>query len=47
MAAFLAVSKGSSEAPWLLEVKYTGGDPNNQPLALVGKGEITHRIKSG
>ena len=39
MGAFLAVSKGSVEPPWLLEVKYTGGDPTSQPLALVGKGK--------
>ena len=38
MGAFLAVSKGSVEPPWMLEVKYTGGDPAIQPLALVGKG---------
>ena len=40
MGAFLSVAKGSEEPPWLLEVRYNGGDPGSSPLALVGKGQL-------
>lgn len=37
MGAFLCVAKGSAELPWLLELRYNYS-PNNQPIAMVGKG---------
>ncbi|KAK7479338.1 hypothetical protein BaRGS_00029416 [Batillaria attramentaria] len=36
--AFLAVAKGSSEPPFILEISYTGAEPSQPPIALVGKG---------
>ena len=38
MGSFLAVTQGSEEDPWFLEVKYNGGADSQSPLALVGKG---------
>ncbi|KAF6209067.1 hypothetical protein GE061_014810 [Apolygus lucorum] len=38
MNAFLAVAKGSAEAPIFLEVNYNGCDPCLPPVVLVGKG---------
>ncbi|KAJ3123742.1 bleomycin hydrolase [Nowakowskiella sp. JEL0407] len=39
MGAFLSVSRGSIEPPKFLEIKYFGAsDPNQTPLAIVGKG---------
>ena len=42
MGAFLGVSKGSAEKPWLLELRYdyTGEETEGQrPVVLVGKGQ--------
>ena len=39
MGAFLSIAKGSVEAPWLMEVRYNGGRPEEKPLVLVGKGK--------
>ena len=39
MGAFLSIAKGSDEAPWLMEIRYSGGDPEQKPLVLVGKGK--------
>lgn len=38
MDSFLSVSRGSAEPPKFLEIKYTGGNPSDAPVALVGKG---------
>jgi len=38
MNAFLAVSKGSIEAPLFLEITYNGCDPCDAPVVLIGKG---------
>ncbi|XP_006822705.1 cytosol aminopeptidase-like [Saccoglossus kowalevskii] len=38
MNAFLSVSKGSSQPPVFLEMKYMGGVHDSKPLVLVGKG---------
>jgi cytosol aminopeptidase len=38
MGAFLAVAKGSNEPAKFLVIEYTGGSPDEQPLAYVGKG---------
>ncbi|BES96906.1 manganese ion Hypothetical protein [Nesidiocoris tenuis] len=38
MNAFLAVARGSAEAPIFLEVNYNGCDPCQPPIVLVGKG---------
>lgn len=38
MNAFLSVSRGSVEPPVFLELVYRGGQPQEAPLALVGKG---------
>lgn len=40
MGSFLAVTQGSEEDPWFLEVKYNGGADTQSPLALVGKGVL-------
>ena len=45
MGAFLAVTQGSDEEPWFLEVKYNGGPSEQKPLALVGKG-ITNIVSN-
>ncbi|KAJ9592898.1 hypothetical protein L9F63_015476, partial [Diploptera punctata] len=36
--AFLAVAKGSTEAPAFLELSYCGGHQDEKPIAFVGKG---------
>ncbi|MDD7267005.1 MAG: leucyl aminopeptidase [Lachnospiraceae bacterium] len=38
MTAFLAVAKGSAQAPKLVVMEYQGGAADEKPLALVGKG---------
>lgn len=38
MNAFLAVGKGSTEAPKLLTIRYSGASPDLAPIVLVGKG---------
>ena len=41
MGAFLSVAKGSTEPPWLLEVRLNISEEENQkekPIVLVGKG---------
>ncbi|MBE9609116.1 leucyl aminopeptidase [Chitinilyticum piscinae] len=38
MGSFLAVAKGSSEAPKLIVLQYKGGKKGQKPVALVGKG---------
>ena len=40
MNAFLSVAKGSTEAPYFLEIEYDGRTQNadSRPLALIGKG---------
>ncbi|XP_072025837.1 cytosol aminopeptidase-like [Amphiura filiformis] len=38
MEAFLSVAKGSDQLPVFLEIKYSGGESENEPLVLVGKG---------
>ena len=46
MGAFLSVSKGSAEKPWLLELRYnyTGEETEGQrPVVLVGKGQESTR----
>ncbi len=44
MGAFLSVTKGSPESPWLLELHYRGAEssPEEQPIVLVGKGVYMH-----
>jgi len=36
--AFLAVAKGSCEPPVFLEIKYSGIEPENKPVLIVGSG---------
>ncbi len=38
MGAFLSVAKGSRQPPRLIVMKYSGGDAQEQPVVLVGKG---------
>ncbi|CAO3645051.1 unnamed protein product [Cunninghamella echinulata] len=38
MNSFLAVAKGSAEPLRFLEIRYNGGNPNDKPFGLVGKG---------
>ena len=38
MGAFLAVGKGSVNPPRLIAMEHKGGDPNDKPYVLVGKG---------
>jgi leucyl aminopeptidase len=38
MGAFLAVARGSRQAPQLIVMHYKGGDEQQKPVALVGKG---------
>lgn len=38
MGSFLSVSRGSIEEPKFVEIHYKGGNPNDAPLAFVGKG---------
>ena len=38
MRALLAVARGSDEEPRMIVLRHSGGDPDDQPLALVGKG---------
>ncbi len=44
MGAFLSVSQGSVEVPWLLELRLNMGEegdsntPDQKPIVLVGKG---------
>lgn len=38
MGAFISVAKGSTEEPYLLEIKYSGGPENQNSIILVGKG---------
>ena len=38
MGAFLSVARGSSEPPFLLELRWNGGNGDSAPVILVGKG---------
>lgn len=38
MGALLSVARGSRQAPKLIVLEYFGGDKNDKPVALVGKG---------
>ena len=38
MAAFLSVAKGSCQAPKLIVMRYSGGDIEQRPVVLIGKG---------
>ncbi|AKK19945.1 leucyl aminopeptidase [Candidatus Liberibacter africanus] len=40
MQALLAVSQGSSRPPYLVVMKWKGGDSGQKPLAFVGKGVV-------
>ncbi|MFQ5470572.1 MAG: leucyl aminopeptidase [Gammaproteobacteria bacterium] len=38
MGAFLSVARGSRQAPKLITMEYTGGNSDDKPIVLVGKG---------
>ncbi|KAK7868803.1 hypothetical protein R5R35_003644 [Gryllus longicercus] len=38
MGSFLSVAKGSNEPPVFLEISYSGGDREEKPTVLIGKG---------
>jgi leucyl aminopeptidase len=38
MGSFLSVSVGSKQPAYLIQMTYTGGDPDQAPIGLVGKG---------
>ncbi|XP_014241292.1 cytosol aminopeptidase-like [Cimex lectularius] len=38
MCAFLAMARGSYEAPLMLEMSYCGGSEDDKPVVLIGKG---------
>lgn len=45
MGAFLSVSQGSAQPPVFLELTYSGGKKDSQPVALVGKLSNQYSVK--